>query len=564
MSNKVKTGYVIQALIVMSILILINIIAQYYYGSIDMTEDRRYTISPPTVDLLNEVDEVVYVEVLLEGKFPAGIKRLQTAAKETLRSFNSESGGLIEYEFKDPLQGSDEDKYKLVSSLKERGVTPIMLKMPDDNKYVEEIIYPFAIFHFATKQVVVNLMEPDAPGVPREVILNNSTSLLEYKFASAIQKLLKTERGDIIITEGHGEASRAETTDLEVELRKFHNTARVNLDSVTQINPKIELVYMIRPTRPLSERAKFVIDQYIMKGGKMIFLLDRIDVKMNEITSLPQYVPEELDLNLDDLLFKYGARLKPNLLLDLECSAIPIRVGEQGDKPKIELRPWFYHPKIESRAEHPITNGLGRLSFKFTSTLDTIKTKTDVKKTVLLGSSDYSRTQTYPMRLGFELMKLRRDPDKFNKSGLPVALLLEGKFPSLYENRVKEGMHKGLRDIGQTFQNISPETKLAVIADGDLAINSFDLQTGEPRDFAYNSYDRLHYANKDFLLNLTEYMLDDDNILESRSKKIKLRMLDQEKALDKNKWRLINIGFPLALLFSFGVLYQIVRKRRYT
>ncbi len=558
-----KLEHIIQAVIVLVIIIFINILGRYFYGSIDLTEDKRFTLGEPTTQLLDDVDDRIYVEVFLEGEFPAGIKRLQTATQEMLRRFSLETNGYLDFEFKNPLDGDPKSNQSFERQMIERGASPLRLVMPGQDEISEKKIYPYAIFHHGTRESIVNLMEPDVPGVPREVILNNAAAQLEYKFSSAIAQLYQKDKSKIAITIGNGEASKKHTTDLEVRLRKFYATGRLHLDSVTQVDPDIDLLMLIRPTKGLSDRSKFLIDQYIMNGGKVIFMIDRIDAQLDDVTPKPDYIPPIVDPNLDDLLFRYGIRINPTLLMDLECSRIPMIVSMQGDKPLMDLKPWFYFPIVVGNPEHPVTAGLDRIDMRFVSTMDTIRTKTAIKKEIILSSSDYSRTQTYPMRLGFEIIRTGTDPSKFNKKNLILGTVLSGVFSSLYDHRVSSTMMQMLERIGQGFKSISPATKIAVISDGNIAMNEVDQRTGKTGRLGYNRFERRQYANADFLLNLVEYMLDEKNLLESRTKKLKLRLLDRADAQNKLKWRLINIALPLLMLTIFGILYQWVRRKRF-
>ena len=558
-----KFEHIFQAFIVLVIIIFINLLAQYFHSSLDLTEDKKYTLGSPTLDLLNQVDDRMYVEVFLEGKFPAGIKRLQTAAKEILRRFSVETNGYVDYEFKDPYDADKKTIEAFKKQMTERGATPLRLVLPGQDELAEKRIYPYAIFHYGERETVVNIMEPDIPGVPREVILNNAAAQLEYKFSSAVAKLFSKNKPKIAITIGHNEASKKSTTDLEVHLRKFYDTGRIHLDSITKIDADIDLVFIIRPTKTFTDRDKFILDQYIMHGGKVIFLIDRIQASLDGISATPDYIPQPIDPGLDDLLFKYGVRINPTLLLDLECSRIPLVVSMQGDKPLMDLKPWFYFPIVVGHPEHPVTTGLDRIDFRFASTIDTLRTKTDIEKEIILTSSKYSRTQTYPMRMSFDIIKTGSDPSKFNKQHLTLGVILSGSFPSLYENRVSAAMLEMLNNIHQSYKPLSTDTKIAVISDADIALNDVDQRTGRVGRLGFNKFERRQYANPEFLMNLTEYLLDDKHILDSRSKKLKLRLLDGEKAKNTLKWRLINIVIPIFLLMLFGILYQLIRKKRY-
>lgn len=550
-------------LLTIGILILLNVIAQYFYGYIDLTEEKRFTLTEPTKRFVMGLDDIVYINVLLEGEFPAGFKRLRNSTEDLLKEFKSLNSN-IEYNFEDPSLGSIEAINSRRKSLAEQGINPVNLQVVDNDKRSEKLIYPVAIVNFGTRQIIVNLLENEIAGASPEENLNNSVSLLEYKFASALQKLQIYQKPVIMFTEGQGELDTLETMDLENTLASFYNTARINLDNVVQISPEIDLLIIAKPTLTFSEKNKFKIDQYIMNGGKVLFALDKLGVGLDSLKNVRAFVPQELPLNLDDMLFKYGARINPDLVLDLECTRIPLTVGQLGNKPQVELFPWFYYPLVTPEVNHPIVKNLDRINLFFPASIDTIKTKTEVSKTVLLQSSKYTRFQAIPVELNFEILRYEPDPEKFNKERRNLAVLLEGSFPSLFENRVSETMLENLAELKQEFRSSSEPGKLLVISDGDILRNPVNKSTGQYNTLGFNTFENYKFANKDFIINAIEYLLDKNGVLEARSKEVKLRLLDSVRAKDERSfWQMINIGVPLLLLLIFGLIFNAVRRRKY-
>lgn len=552
-----------QLLLVASILILVNIIAGFYYFRIDLTEEKRYTLTSSTKALLKDIDDPILVDILLGGTFPAGFKRLQRATREMLDDFRAVNA-LIDYRFIDPNEGTKEEIEENRKILGNEGVFPTNLRIKDGSGTVEKLIYPYAILHLGQVKVAVNLLEAEVPGMSPEKILNNSISLMEYKFASGIERLVKKELLNVVFLKGHGELTPEQTADLRREIRPMYNYSFLHLDSVFRINPAVDLLIVAKPRGPFSEPDKFKIDQFVMKGGKVLWLLDPLHVGLDSMRSNPAYIPLEYDLNLDDLLFKWGARIQKNLVLDMECSGIPLQIGIVGGTPQYELFPWYYHPAVIPRTDHPVVNNLGRVHFEFPATVDTIRTKTDIKKTVLLASSDYTRLQYPPVQLNFEILRQDPDPSKFNKPSQPLILLLEGTFSSHYENRVPQHFLDSLNALGETYKAISEPTAMIIASDGDLIRNPYNAETNEARPLGYNVYDRQMYNNKELFINIIEYLLNKRGLIEARSREVKLRQMDMVRVnREKTIWKMINLGGPLILLLLTGVSYYLWRKKRY-
>ena len=564
-NNPGKLKFNIAALAILAlILILLNIVGSYLHGFLDLTEDKRFTLTKVTKDLIKETDDIIYISVLLEGDFPAGFKRLRAATEQILREFKSINSN-IQYEFEDPTDGDAETIKGRRDQLAKIGVVPTALKYFDGKDFVQKAIYPHAIVSKGGNTEVVYLLEEQLPGMDEQLVLNNSVSLLEYKFSNAIQRLGLTRKLNIAFTTGHAELESKQTVKLERELRRFYNTGRLHLDSLVYIDEKLDLLIVAGAKANMSMKSQFKIDQYIMNGGKVIWLVETLDASLDSIAKYQIYVPRDYDLGFDQLLFKYGVRIQPNLLLDLECTAIPQIVGMSGDKPQTMMFPWYYHPVITPDGDHPIVKNLSPVNMYFPSTIDTVASQGNVQKTVLLRSSKYSRIQFNPVRLNFEILKNPPDPSKFNKSYQSVAVLLEGEFESAFKNRVSEDFRQTLRDIKMEYRELSVPTKQLVVSDADFVKNLINPRTEEYEEIGFNKWELRYFkGNKDFMLNAIEYMLDNRGVLESRTREVKLRLLDNVKINNERKhWQTLNIVLPISILFVFGLLFNWNRRRKY-
>ncbi len=566
MARSKRSQALIQFGLFCGILLFVNILANTFYSHLDLTEEKRFTLTRPTREMLRGLKDRIYVQVMLEGEFPAGFKRLQTATREMLDDFRGESG-YIDYQFEDPGKGSVEEINERRKALSDQGILPVNLRVAEQGQSTQKIIYPVAVVHYGNRRIPVKLLENESQTLDPEVVINNSVTLLEYKFANAIKKILAPDRPIILFTKGHGELDDLQTADLENSLRQFYDIDRIALDSVVQIKPDhCALLVVAKPQTGFSEQDKFKIDQYVMNGGRVLWLVDRLNAALDSLRgNPPRFVPTDYPLNIEDMLFKYGVRIQPDLVVDLECSKIRLVVGQMGNRPQFDLFPWYYHPTVLPNGRHPIVKNLDRVELRFCSSIDTIRTKTAVKKTILLTSSKYSRLQFSPVDLNFDIVKYNPDPAKFNKGMQTVGVLLEGTFPSNYENRVSQEMLAGLKQMGMEFKSVSEPARMLVISDGDVAANF--VTNPEKREWlplGFSRYENTTYANKELMLNAIEYLIDPNGVIEARSKEVKLRMLDTVKAgKEQTQWRLVNIAIPLAFLGIFGWFFNWRRKKRY-
>lgn len=554
----------------LGIVVFLNILANArlgnftLYRSFDLTEEKRFTLTDGTKNLLRNLDEIVYVKVMLDGKLPAELKRLRSSTIDVLDDFRSLSA-LVDYDFDNPMEGKDAEVNARMEQLRKEGMFPMSFTVMKGAQRDETPVFPYAVVNYKGRNLAVNLMENQDPSQSADVVLNNAVSLLEYKLANAIQKLQQVSKPNVLFTVGHGEIGPNERKDFELTLRKFCNTGTIFLDSVTHINPEISALIVAKPLNAFSEKDKFKIDQYVMSGGKILWLLDMVRMDKDSLFAHPEYIPGDYQLKLDDLLFRYGVRIQPDLVLDLQCSPIWIATGKQGDRQQRQPIAFPYHILTLSNPDHPVSKSVAPVNLLFASTIDTaVRTKTPVKKTVLLTTSPRTRLQYLPVRLGLDFLRYI-DPSKFNKGTQVEAVALEGVFPSMYENRITPEMQNGLTQLGLTFKTQSVPTRQIVVADGDIAKNKYLKMRDQVVPLGYNEVENFIYANKEFLQNSVEYLLDKNGIIAARGKEVRLRMLDTTRAQsEKSWWQLVNILFPLLLIGAFGGLYGWWRKRRFT
>ncbi len=535
--------------------------------SLDLTGDKRYTMGEETKDLVRSVDDVIYVDVLMDGKFPAAFKRLRNAAIDQLTDFNRLNKN-IKFAIEDPLQGKPETIQQNQESLRQIGINPTKLTVYNGKEQEQKIIYPWAIFHFGERSIPVSLLESQDPNSSEDEVLNKSVSLLEYKFGNAIQKLRMKKNPVVAFTTGHDELKPIQTGDIERALRPVFQTGRIVLDSVIKISNEVNVLIVAKPQTPFSTRDNFLIDQYIMNGGKVIWFIDPLFVNTDTVNRMNRekkdFIPLPYNLNLDELWFKYGFRIQPNIILDYSCSTIPLLSGYSGSTPQFQPHPWYYHPLIVSDSKHPVVNDLDRISMFYPATIDTLRTKTSIEKVILLHSSDHSRTVTSPSPINFEMVREELKPDQFNRTAQPVGILLSGVFPSAFENRLGPDFAAMLKLNGNEFKSTSAPTSMIVYSDGDLICNAISNR-GEPAPLGFNLYEQRTYpANKNLMLNSIEYLIDEHQMMNARNKVIKLRLLDQAHVKSEGSmWSYFNLVIPSVFFVIFSFVYNVRRKRKY-
>lgn len=530
--------------------LLINIVGNMYFFRLDLTEENRFSISEPTKLLLKNLEDDVYVEVYLEGDLPAAFQRLRNSIEETLEEFRIYSNNRLHYSFIDPMVGESpraQNEYML--SIAQKGIQPTDVTFTENGRRIQKRILPGAVVSYGAREKGVLLFKGNLTA-PSEVRLNQSVEGIEYELANAINAMTKSGPETVGISTGHGEISGESILGFKSALEENYivRDVTMNFESLRAI----DIVVIPKPEEMFNESEQLALDQYIMYGGKVIFLLDALIASMDSSSISIPY-----ELGLDDMLFRYGIRINKDLVLDMLSAQAPIVIGNFGEAPQIQLLPWPFYPLINVYGDHPIVRNLDAVKFAFGSSLDTVSAPGS-KRTALMYSSSNSRSMAAPIIIDLNELKKPLNPKDFTDQHIPMGYLLEGIFTSAFKNRPLPG------DV-ETIMDESVPTKLVVIGDGDIVRNEFDPQNGRPLPLGFDYYTKLTYANKDFLMNTIAYMLQDDGLILSRNKEVVLRPLNKQKiAKERFKWQLINMLLPIVFLLLFGWLWHILRKRKYT
>jgi len=557
LKDKILTGILV-------FLIGIYIISGATFTRLDFTKEKRFTMSPVTRDIMKKLRNPVRVTVYLKGSnFPAELKRLQRATRDMLIDLRAYSDDHVQFDFVDPTAGikslTDEQQKAVYDSLEAKGIVGQNQTVKTDNGVSEMLIFPQALVQYKGRQMAVNLLQSQI-GLSDEEVANNSIQNLEYALSSAIKKVTANGRPLIGFTEGHHELTDLQLNYAMKSLSDGYQVGRINLSTIPfEVLMKLNLLVIPKPDTKFSEAEKFKLDQYIMRGGRVVWAIDQVNAEMD---SLQKHGAEQMSfpkqLELDDQLFTYGVRINYDLIADMRCAQIPISTGDVGGQPQIQLLPWLYYPIFIPSSKHPLVKNLDGIRSEFASTIDTLAIK-NVKKTVLLTSSPYNKKISAPHIISLQAVEKEPDAKEFQNPPNIAAVLLEGKFKSVFLNRpVPEGVTE---KIPATAQSVP--TKMIVIGDGDVLKNQVSAD-GTPYPLGYDRYTRQTFGNKNLLLNIADYMTDDSGLVSLRTKEVKIRLLDRPRIrTEKLYWQILNNGLPLGLLVIFAIFQHYLRKRKY-
>ena len=540
-------------------LVLLNIICYFFFIRIDFTSEKRFTISPISKNILNNLDDDLQVTVYLEGDFPAGFKRLRNSTKDLLSDLQAYSNGKLHYGFTNPSLGDAKAQELSYQQLTEKGIEPTNLSVKTEEGLSQKTIFPAALITYKGQQIPVKLLQNRAGASPEEV-LNNSIQNLEYAFVSAIKKLSSGGKPRIGFTEGHGELTDLQLNDAMKSLGDGYEVGRVDLKVIPFAGlDKLKLLIIPKPNTAFTEAEKYKIDYFVMRGGRVFWAIDQVNAELDSLRGAGEQLAFPKKLNLDDLLFKYGARINYNLVADMNCVQIPVNVGDVAGQGQVQLLPWLFYPLFIPTSTHPVVKNLDGIRSEFSSTIDIIDVK-NIRKQVILTTSPFNRIIEAPTLLSLQMVEQEPNPKDFQSSPKPVAVLLEGSFASNFKNRPQpEGLEGN---------PIIPEkgkfTRMIVMADGDILKNQVSSTDGSPFPLGYDRYNQQQYGNKNFLLNVADYLTDDSGIIELRNKVVKIRLLDRARIREeKTFWQVLNLVLPMVLLLVFGISQHYYRKRKY-
>ncbi len=540
-------------------LFLLNFASYYIYKRFDLTQDKRYTLSETTKKIIDGVDSPLIIDVFLEGNFPADFKKLQTETRQLLEEFSAYNSN-ITFQFVNPVE-KEEERVDVMKKFFAKGLKPINVTVDDKGKQTQEVVFPWALANYGDKGAKVQLLK-NLMGASIENQVESSVQHLEYVFAEAINKISKEKQRKVAVIKGNGELQDIYIADVLKTVFENYNVGPITLDSVAKNPIKtlkdlniFDLAIIAKPKEKFTEEEKQVLDQFIMKGGKTLWLVDGTNAEMENLyNETGSTLVGNNDLNLTDMFFKYGFRINPQLIKDERGTPLKLASGNQGSETQMENYNWMMAPYIYPSSKHPIVKNTDGVKFDFCSPIELLKS--DVKKTILLESSKYSKAIGTPSVISLEMIgEETTEKDYINGGFIPVAALLEGSFTSMYNNRV-------LPFKDAKFLNKSVPTKMIVISDGDVIKNQLDK--GAPIDLGYDKYTATYFGNKEFILNCVNYLLDDTGLINIRSKDVTLPLLDKQSVHDNySQTQMLTVALPIVLLGIFGFLFTYLRKKKY-
>ena len=543
-----------------AVLLLVNVIGSQFFHRFDLTQDHRYTLSQTSLNILKDVKDPLIIDVFLKGQFPGEFKKLQTETQQILEEFKAYNKN-ITFQFVNPLENKEE-RDTIMKSFLERGLTPVNVTIDDKGKQTQEVVFPWAIATYNGRSTKVPLLK-NALGASTAEKIVSSVQHLEYAFANAFNTISKPKQKKVAVIKGNGELHDLLMADFIKQVRENYFIGTFTLDSVTKkpneslkYLKKYDLAIIAKPTEKFTDEEKEVLDQFVINGGKTLWLVDQVNIEMDSLyNDSGATLAFPFDLNLNDMFFKYGVRINPTLVKDVMATPIALATGEKGSATQYTQYPWFYSPLIYPSSKNPIVNNVDAIKFEFTNGIDTLKN--GIKKTVLLKSSPYSKRVGAPVEVNLNMVNDRPEQTEFNSTGnIPIAVLLEGKFHSVYENRVVPFPEK-------TFLTQGKNNKMIVVSDGDIVRNQLD-KNFQPLELGYDKWTNKLYGNKEFMMNCVNYLLDDTGLINIRSKEVNLPLLDKEKVYNNyTQTQVITVGLPIVLLAIFGFLFAFLRKRKY-
>lgn len=551
-------------LLLLIALVLINFIASKLHSRFDLTEEKRYSITSTTKDLLHSLTSEISISVFLKGEYPTEFKRLANTTQEFLNEFREAHPSNVRYQFIDPQDAVNEGK-TWADSLSAMGASPINLSVQLKAGQENKIVFPYALIQYEGQQTLINLFQSSKRNITAAE-LNNAEAMMEYQFAKAIDQMANPQRPMVAYAVGNGQPTGPETFDLQQVVGSSYSLGLWNVSNQKTIPDTIKVLLIVKPAKAFSEADKLKLDQYVMKGGKILWFIDNLHAEQDSLSYQSKLIAYDRGLNISDILFNYGVRINADLLMDLQCDFLPFAVGGSPSNPQYEFLHWNYYPLFESKNTHLINKNLGMVAGRFVNSIDTVENAA-LKKTFLLQSSSDARTISTPAMISPNENRNTPNDALFTKKFIPAAVLLEGRFTSFFKNRIGQAQMDSLKDVGG-FKDASAENKMIVVADGDVVLNDVSNKQGPlPMGmnlFTVGSEYEYQFANRDFLLNCLEYLTSKTSISQTRNKEIVLRMMDPLKVTaEKTKWQLINIALPILLVIFFGIIYQRIRRYRF-
>jgi len=564
-AKQIRNQHIIQFLLILLLIIAVNFLGSFWNVRWDLTEDKRHSLSETTTNMLESLDDVMYIKVYLDGsELPIGFRQLKRSVRELLDEYRRYSH-LVEYEFVDLSKEEDlETRHEIYNQLQEKGLEPTQLEERNSASYKEQVIFPSALIRYKENEYPVNFLVNET-GRSAASQINKSVARLEQHFTNGMLKLTDSEIKKVAFIEGHNELDEYQTMDAMIALSDYYQIERLKINGVLGALDDYEAIVIAKPNSRVTEKDKFIIDQYIMNGGKAMWLVEWMQMDMDSLANQYSSMALIRDINLDDLLYNYGVRINPDLVQDLNSLSIPVTVNSKDGKPQFEPRAWFFFPAILTDNSHIINRNISVLRTQFASSIDSVNPDMRVTKTPILKTSEFSRTLSVPVNVSLGIVRNPPDPRTFNQGEKTVAMLLEGEFPSNFDMRIPPEIAVN-EDID--FKTVSVPTKQIVVSDGDVIRNfvriegnrNLPFQLGEDRYYQ----NQFTPGNKEFILNSLNYLCGDEALIELRMRELKLRTLDSTKVMNHGLfWAVFNSVVPVILIVLFGLIVFFIRKQKY-
>jgi len=543
------------------ILVLCNYLGSFLFHRFDLTSEKRYTLSEQSKDIAKNLKSTAFFKVYLGGKLgAAGFVRLRDEFKEILDEYKAYSGGKVQYEFIDPAAIDPKNQKDVYHQLYEQGLVPFNLQIQDKTGNSEQIIWPGAVLSYKGTDMAINVLQTQLDA-DQETQLNNSIEALEYNIDNAIHKIDLKTKPIIAFLQGHGEPDSLHLAGAITALSEYYDVRLLPINHQLNGLQLCKALIVAKPLTPIDDKDAYIIDQFIMRGGKVLWLIDELytpmdSLKLNGITmAFPSSV------NLDDQLFRYGVRINNNVVMDMQSGGIPLNTAFPGEQPRFQLYPWVFEPLIaNNNSQNLIVKNLNLIEMNVASTIDTIG-QPGIKKTILLRTSKFTRLLNAPARIAVAMARLKPDPQQYNQGFQPVAVLLEGKFESAFKDRINMS-DDTLKLLG--FKKEGEKTSMIVVSDGDVVINDVKKNEKYAYPLGFDKYTQQQYGNKDFIVNCMNYLCGDSALLTVRTKQLQLRLLDTAKAQTyRTQWQLINMLLPVGIIILLGIVLAYVRKQKF-
>ena len=572
--KKVKRQNVLELALLLVVVVLVNLVGYYAYHRFDLTQEKRYTISKGTKTYLKELKDIVYIKVYLgDDNLPAGFRRLQKATRELLDEFKVYGKNNIEFEFVNPSESPDQKtRREVYDALAKDGVEYYNVQsQKTDGSNTQQVVFPGAIMkyrqHGQEYERLVNFFQGNLTASFNDASINKSIETLEYEFITGVRTVSRENTPTVGFIEGHGELDQYQVARLSRAVGDFYIVKRIKIEEKIGALDGCQAIVIADPKTKYSEKDKFIIDQFIMKGGKVLWLVDAVKVDMSQLESARETMGViNSEINLGDIIYSYGARINSSLVQDFQCAMIPVNSTPTGaEQPKLELAYFPFFPIIMGRDDSPVSRNINPVKFDFVSPIDTVGEDPKVRKYVILSSSMQSRIIRSPIRVSMDIFSEKLDPSRFSLQNLPVAVMMEGEFTSHYKNRLmNEFANNG---VFKVYDKSQVPTKMIVVADGDCARNVVKVKDGKflSQPLGFDQYTNTTFGNREFLLNCVNYLLDDSGVTSLRTREVKVRLLDRIKInRELMFWRVLNVGLPVLIVLIMGFVYMFIRKRKYS